>query len=139
MIELAPGRFSTITGWPMFCETLAATRRVTPSAPPPGGKPTTQLIGFEGYADCARAPNGAMTAVAAISNCRLLIVLLLCRTRSSIEVETARRVGRGTFALARPDVDGARRAMLRERGREERQIDAQSPAALEGAQAIVPP
>src|SRR3954462_5320805 len=65
MLELAPGRFSTTTGWPMFCETFAATRRVTPSAPPPGGKPTTQLIGLDGKLACARAPSGARLAAAA--------------------------------------------------------------------------
>src|SRR5690349_16500792 len=130
MMELAPGRFSTITGWPTFCESFEATRRVTPSAPPPGGNPTTQLIGFDGYAACERTPSGAMAAAAASRNCRLFIVLLLCRARSYIEVEHDRRVIRGAFALARLEVDGARSALLGERRREERKIDAQAPAAL---------
>src|SRR3954452_22324662 len=99
MIELAPGRFSTITGWPMFCETLAATRRVTPSAPPPGGKPTTQLIGFDGYADGAREPIGALSAVSLIRICRVLIVPLLCRASSCIGATNDRHVVRETFSL----------------------------------------
>src|SRR5215210_7032270 len=67
MLPLAPGRFSTMTGWPMFCESLAATRRVTPSAPPPGGNPTTQVIGLAGYACCARRGSGKPRVAAAIN------------------------------------------------------------------------
>src|SRR6266850_5349819 len=44
---LAPGRFSTTAGWPTCHATLAATTRVTRSAPSLA-KPTTQVRGFDG-------------------------------------------------------------------------------------------
>src|SRR2546430_12700837 len=45
----------------------------------------------------------------------------------------------GPLALARREVDGAAGAALGERRREQCEIDAQAPVALEGAQPIVPP
>src|SRR3954464_1570264 len=134
MLELAPGRFSTITGCPMFCDTFAATRRVTPSAPPPGGKPTTQLMGFDGKLACARSVMGAIAAALAIKNC-----LLFIRSSSWVELQHNRRVIRGPLAPARLDVNGARAAALRNLRRKQREVDAQTPAALEGLEPIVPP
>src|ERR1043165_6596352 len=133
MLELAPGRFSTTTGWPMFCETLEATRRVTPSAPPPGGKPTTQLIGLEGKFDCARAPIGAIAAAAATRKSRLLI---RCSS-SQVQFQHHGRMIRGPLPFARPDIDDARRAAFRKLRREQREVDPQPPAALECLQTIV--
>src|SRR5437660_4541885 len=131
MIELAPGRFSTTIGWPMFCETLAATRRVTPSAPPPGGNPTTQLMGFDGKLPWAREMNGAASTAAAARNWRRLI--------GSVYIDDDWRVIRRPLALARREVDGTAGAALGERRREQREVDAQAPAALESIEAIVPP
>ena len=45
----------------------------------------------------------------------------------------------GPLAPARREVDGAAGAALGERRREQCEIDAQAPVALEGAQPIVPP
>src|SRR2546421_13104747 len=106
MIELAPGRFSTTIGWPMFCDTLLETSRVTPSAPPPGGKPTTQLIGFDGKGCCAcAAPSDS--APAANRNSRLRIVI------SNRHYRNDRGVIRRALARARAYIDVVRRAAHR--------------------------
>src|SRR2546425_1520090 len=46
----APGRFSTITGWPQTSCILPATRRPMMSVAPPGGKGTTMRTGLVGNA-----------------------------------------------------------------------------------------
>jgi hypothetical protein len=45
MLPLAPARFSTTTGWPMFSDSFAATRRAAMSGAPPGGMGTRMVIG----------------------------------------------------------------------------------------------
>jgi len=49
MIEFAPGLLSMTTGWPQLSCIFAPTMRAMMSLPPPGGKPTTMWMGFEGY------------------------------------------------------------------------------------------
>src|SRR4051812_7275642 len=58
MMPLAPGLFSTITGWPACASTYWPKVRAVISPEPPGPKGTTILTGFEGQtwrADCAAA------------------------------------------------------------------------------------
>src|SRR5215470_2192234 len=50
----APGRFSTITGWPIDSVILAPIWRARMSGELPGGEETRMRIGFEGK-DCATA------------------------------------------------------------------------------------
>src|SRR5882672_1036831 len=54
MVVPAPGRLSTTTWWPMFCETRALTARESTADTPPGGNPTTRRMGRLGY-PCAKA------------------------------------------------------------------------------------
>src|SRR5262245_38455171 len=63
MLPPAPVRFSTSTCWPMLSLMNLATTRATVSVPPPGSKPTTMLIGFDGKV-CASAwlPTNANSA-----------------------------------------------------------------------------
>ena len=42
---LAPGRLSTITGWPSRSDIFGAIRRARMSMPPPGGNPMTMRTG----------------------------------------------------------------------------------------------
>ena len=53
----APGRVSTMTGWPQFSVIFCPITRARMSVDPPGANGTMILIGFSGYlsaADCAR-------------------------------------------------------------------------------------
>src|SRR6185503_11456664 len=52
MLPAAPGRLSTITGWPHFSESFSATMRGRRSALPPAGNGTTMRTGFAGHS-CA--------------------------------------------------------------------------------------
>src|SRR5256885_5767801 len=45
MLPLAPGRFSTTTGWPRRCCSCSPRRRASRSVPPPGGNVTTMVMG----------------------------------------------------------------------------------------------
>jgi hypothetical protein len=66
---LAPGLFSTTTGWPsVFCNSAATTRAMT-SVVPPGGKPTMNLIGFAGHGCCATDEPIALKATTAAAAC----------------------------------------------------------------------
>src|SRR6478735_7664270 len=64
MKPLPPGRFSTTTGWPQARESLSATRRATPSGPPPTGNGVMMRTGLVGNC-CAKAPIGSAAAVSA--------------------------------------------------------------------------
>src|SRR2546425_1438783 len=72
MIELAPGLLSMRTGWPQVSCIFAPIMRAMMSLPPPGGKPTTMRIGFEGYA-CAQAPAAAAHSANSARNLAVLI------------------------------------------------------------------
>src|SRR5687767_4623019 len=54
MLPPAPGRLSTVTGWPSASERRLAMMRDVVSVPPPGAKPTSMVIGRVGQ-DCASA------------------------------------------------------------------------------------
>src|SRR3954463_1774532 len=71
MLPPAPARFSTMTCWPMFSARNFATTRATVSVPPPGSKPTTMVIGFDGKF-CAVAKQENENAKAARRNFILL-------------------------------------------------------------------
>src|SRR5688572_447850 len=49
----APGRFSTVTGWPSCFDSSLAMARAVMSTPPPGGNGQTMRIGLEGNWACA--------------------------------------------------------------------------------------
>jgi hypothetical protein len=48
MLPLAPGRFSTTTGWPIRSDRAAPNTRAIRSEAPPGGNDTSSLIGRVG-------------------------------------------------------------------------------------------
>ncbi|KAG1384246.1 hypothetical protein G6F60_015051 [Rhizopus arrhizus] len=54
IMPLAPGRFSTIKGWPRRRWSCSAITRARISLPPPGAKPTIIRTGRAGYS-CAAA------------------------------------------------------------------------------------
>src|SRR5437667_5593517 len=58
MLPAAPGRFSTITGWPHFSESFSATMRGMRSALPPAGNGTTMRTALAGHS-CAEADETA--------------------------------------------------------------------------------
>ena len=66
IVPVAPGRFSTSTGWPSFAASPLERPRTSGSTAPPAGKGTTMRIGFEGHASWARAA-GARTSAQAIA------------------------------------------------------------------------
>ncbi len=70
MVPVAPGRFSTTSGWPSCSPMAGAISRVTVSIAPPGGKDTMTRIGLVGQAGCARAgaASGPGRAAAAASS-----------------------------------------------------------------------
>src|SRR5205085_526748 len=55
MLPAAPGRLSTMTGWPHFSLSFSATMRGIRSALPPAGNGTTMRTGFAGHS-CAWTP-----------------------------------------------------------------------------------
>ena len=59
----APGRLSTITGWPSAVDRRWAMKRPMTSAPPPGANGTMIVMGFAGQA-CAKAVAATATASA---------------------------------------------------------------------------
>src|SRR3974390_2609616 len=72
MIEFAPGLLSITTGWPQLSCIFAPSRRAMMSLPPPGGKPTTMWMGFEGK-PCAHAPSAPHSIGAASIRLALFI------------------------------------------------------------------
>src|SRR5436309_8547301 len=63
MLPAAPGRLSTITGWPHFSLNFSATMRGIRSALPPAGNGTTMRTGFPGHS-CACTAVASITAAA---------------------------------------------------------------------------
>src|ERR1043166_404427 len=71
----APGRLSTMTGWPIWSESAWPIMRVVGSAEPPGGKPTMNRMGFAGY--CAKpSVEAAVSSSASAMRCIDLSFLL---------------------------------------------------------------
>src|SRR5438094_2316919 len=65
MLPPAPGLFSTTTGWPSACCSLAAMRRAERSTGPPGAYGTTRWTGRDGQS-CGKAKVLAQSASAAL-------------------------------------------------------------------------
>src|SRR5690242_9772184 len=63
MLPAAPGRLSTMTGWPHFSASFSATMRGIRSALPPAGNGTTMRTGFPGHS-CACTAVASRTAAA---------------------------------------------------------------------------
>ena len=55
----APGRVSTMTGWPQFSVNFCPMTRARMSVDPPGANGTMILIGFSGYLSASRLRAGA--------------------------------------------------------------------------------
>src|SRR5712691_11616576 len=75
-MPLAPGRFSTSTGWPSRSVIFGPIRRAMMSVVLPGGNGTMILIGFEGQ-DCASAAAANPRANAASTTTRSCLILAL--------------------------------------------------------------
>src|SRR3954466_12034460 len=67
MLPAAPGRLSTITGWPHFSVSFSATMRGIRSALPPAGNGTTMPTALAGQS-CARAALARNIATAAAAS-----------------------------------------------------------------------
>src|SRR5260221_1923226 len=74
IVPVAPVLLSTMIGCPRRSPSLAPTSRAIASAPPPGGNPTSSLIGFAGHLSWARESDGTAAATGArarvASSCR---------------------------------------------------------------------
>src|SRR6266581_5457937 len=88
-MPLAPGRFSTSTGWPSRSVIFGPIRRAMMSVVLPGGNGTMILIGFEGQ-DCANAGAANPRANAASTTTRSCLILALAiRFRQSVILRAA--------------------------------------------------
>src|SRR5690606_9311556 len=83
MLPLPPGRFSTMTEVPSASARGCATTRASRSVPPPGAKPTTKRIGFDGHS--AAWPAAGRAAPASVATAQRV------RSRRGME-RTAGRV-----------------------------------------------
>ena len=66
----APARFSMTTGTLSTRDIASATGRATISATPPGGKGTTIVIGFDGYASCAATKPAKSNGIVIVNGVR---------------------------------------------------------------------
>ena len=64
MLPLAPGLFSTTTGWPHFSASFGPMTRARMSMPVPGENGTTSVTGREGNA-CGKAPDETRASASA--------------------------------------------------------------------------
>src|SRR6266568_677470 len=87
-MPLAPGRFSTSTGWPSRSVIFGPIRRAMMSVVLPGGNGTMILIGFEGQ-DCANAAEVNPRANAASTTTRSCLIPAFPRFRQSIILRAA--------------------------------------------------
>src|SRR4051812_18353639 len=80
VMPLAPGRLSTMTGWPNAFSRLGWIRRATVSLSPPGANGTTMRTGWSGQV-CARAcVAAARLASNAVSIVRRNVIMALLPT-----------------------------------------------------------
>src|SRR4051812_9963952 len=90
MICVAPGLFSTITGWPSRSERSLPMLRAVTSLKPPASYGTMMRIGFDGKA-CARTEGAATTAAAdAAQPMNFLRAIAIARLLSFCLVPVAR-------------------------------------------------
>src|SRR5712691_3223775 len=107
-MPLAPGRFSTSTGWPSRAVIFGPNRRAMMSVVLPGGNGTMILIGFEGQ-DCASAAAVNPRANAASTTTRSCLILALpIRFRQSVILRAAiAAVIPAQAGIQRPEVPGS--------------------------------
>src|SRR6266571_161383 len=111
-MPLAPGRFSTSTGWPSRSVIFGPIRRDMMSVVLPGGNGTMILIGFEGQ-DCASAAQASPKANAASANTRSCFILaLLLRVRQFILRAVIATVIRARAGIQLPEGPGPQRRRL---------------------------
>src|SRR5436305_12851284 len=101
MLPAAPGRLSTITGWPHFSLNFAATMRGSRSALPPAGNGTTMRTGFAGHS-CAwtAVARLAAKATAAASLMRSTEPPQHSDARHVVEVDAVQRSIAADFLVA---------------------------------------
>src|SRR5262249_470590 len=87
MKPLAPGRFSTITGWLQSETSLGSMMRASVSAPPPGGNGTTTRTRFQGRLWPSRAAEAKSRAAAAAPTLLRPHAVLIRRPRSHALVD----------------------------------------------------
>ena len=70
-----PGRFSTTTGWPHFCDSLSANMRAPMSTPLPAPSVTMKRTGRVGQASAAAAglASSGLSASAAVSAPKIIV------------------------------------------------------------------
>src|SRR6185503_14603544 len=77
MSPTAPALFSTITVWPNFLPSSAASNRPSRSFGPPGGNGTMMVMVRSGQAAWARSPTTAASRKQQIKSARRNIIILL--------------------------------------------------------------
>src|SRR5262249_39325238 len=114
----APGRLSTITGWPICSDSAWPMMRVVGSAEPPGGKPTTKRIGFAG--DCAEQTMEAESIAGGSSNrCTGLLPLLVTQEilESRLSARTLARLEVTQRTRKRVELHQGRERIVKDDGR----------------------
>src|SRR5437773_1271667 len=103
MLPAAPGRLSTITGWPHFSESFSATMRGIRSALPPAGNGTTMRTGFAGHS-CAwtAAARNPASATAAGNLMRSTEPPHHSDARHVVEVDAVQRIRAADSPVALP-------------------------------------
>src|SRR3954447_2247339 len=102
----APGRFSTMTGWPSDSESLGAMRRAVTSTALPGPVGTIQRSGFAGYG-CANtdaasnSPDSASTVFIVLNLPLEEVADFLVETRRVLDVGDMRRLRHRAVLRAR--------------------------------------
>src|SRR3954471_24817549 len=92
MLPVAPGRFSTATGWPSAGASRSAISLAAMSVVPAGGKPATRRMGRLGQGDWARARPGSRAGAA--SRLRRRIRLLHLGAAAADDIRPAAALGR---------------------------------------------
>src|SRR5215213_8632078 len=86
MVELAPVRFSTTTGWPHASASFAAIRRANASEPPPADAPTRMRDARDGkFCACAVPTSATSNTAMSLTICLLLVELLCARSEARLD------------------------------------------------------
>src|SRR5438270_644673 len=103
MLPAAPGRLSTITGWPHFSLKFSATMRGIRSALPPAGNGTTMRTGFAGHS-CAwtAVASSIATAAAARRLMRSTETPKHSEARHVVDIDAVQRNVAADFLVALP-------------------------------------
>ncbi len=98
MIAFAPGRFSTITGWPSATLMSCAMTRAMTSVGPPAANPTRTFTGLDGYA-CARTCVAKSRLASAAANGGIFMGDLQWRGEKRSAITWQRLMSRGSSAV----------------------------------------